>query len=105
MEVKDQLIEFKAGQFAVLEGEGLAKDGLPGGTIVYLAGDTFLRESEDDPYLFRRAFLAAKVVEYHIQVQDKPFLITAKHLARVEDFELAALTEAYEADFGDVKSE
>ncbi|SPF82114.1 hypothetical protein [Pseudomonas phage GP100] len=95
MEVK----EFKAGQFALIEGEGLAKDGLPGGTIVYLAGETLLRESEDDPYLLRRAFLAAKVVDYHIQVEDKPFLITNKNLAPVEDFELAALEEVYHSDF------
>lgn len=95
MEVK----EFKAGEFAQINGSALAKDGLPDGTLVYLAGDTFIRECEEDPYLFRRAFLAAHIHEYHIQVQDKPFLITAKDLGPVEDFELAILEEAYLEDF------
>lgn len=96
MEVK----EFNAGQFALIEGHDLTADGLPEGTIVYLAGDTFIRESEDDPYLFRRAFLAARVQEYHIQVEEKPFLITAKNLSPVEEFEQAILVEAYLEDFG-----
>jgi len=91
--------EFKAGDFAQITGKELAKDGLPEGTLVYLAGDTFIREKEDDPYLFRRAFLAARIHEYHIQVQDKPFLITAKNLERPEEFELAILEEAYFEDF------
>jgi hypothetical protein len=91
--------EFSAGQFALIEGNDIAADGLPEGTIVYLAGETLIREVENDPYLLRRAFLAAKVVEYHIQVEDKPFLITNKNLAPVEEFELAALEEAYHSDF------
>lgn len=95
MEVK----EFNAGQFALIEGHDLTADGLPEGTIVYLAGETLIREVENDPYLLRRAFLAAKVTDYHIQVKDKPFLITNKNLTNVEDFELAALNEAYHSDF------
>lgn len=92
--------EFKPGDFATISGNELAKDGLTDGMIVYLAGDTLLRESEEDPYLFRKAFLAAEVQEYHINVQGKPFLITAKNLGPVEDFEQAILEEAYEEDFG-----
>lgn len=92
--------EFKAGEFVEIVGGSLEKDGLPEGTVVYLAGDTFIREREDDPYLFRRAFVAAKVVDYHIQADDKPFLITAKNLGEVDEGELAVLTEVYLADFG-----
>lgn len=97
--------EFKAGEFVEIVGGSLEKDGLPEGTVVYLAGDTFIREREDDPYLFRRAFVAAKVVDYHIQADDKPFLITAKNLGEVDDDELAVLTEVYLADFGDNEDE
>lgn len=96
MEVK----EFRAGEFAEIVGQALEKDGLPEGTAVYLAGDTFIRESEEDPYLFRRAFVAAKVVDYHIQAEEKPFLITAKSLGELDEHELAVLNEVYLADFG-----
>lgn len=97
MEVK----EFKAGEFAEIVGGHIEKDGLPEGMVVYLAGDTFIRESEDDPYLFRRAFVAARVLDYHIQADEKPFLITAKSLGEVDEDEVAVLTEVYVADFGD----
>lgn len=99
MEAKEQPFEFKAGMFAAIVGDGLEADGLSDGSYVYLAGDTFIRETEEDPYLFRRAFIAAQVVNYHIQVEEKPFLITAKDLDDVGEVALAALTETYEEDF------
>lgn len=95
MEVK----EFKVGEFAAIVGDGLKADGLWDGSFVYLAGDTFIRETEADPYLFRRAFIAARVVDYHIQAEEKPFLITAKDLDEVGQLDLALLIEMYENDF------
>lgn len=92
--------EFKSGEFVRVVGDELKENGIEDGTYLYLAGDTFIREREDDPYLFRRAFVAAKVVDYHIQANDKPFLITAKNLGEVDEDELAVLTEVYLADFG-----
>lgn len=92
--------EFKSGEFVRVVGDELKENSIEDGTYLYLAGDTFIREREDDPYLFRRAFVAAKVVDYHIQADDKPFLITAKNLGEVEEHELAVLTEVYLADFG-----
>jgi len=92
--------EFKSGEFVRVVGDELKENGIEDGTYLYLAGDTFIREREDDPYLFRRAFVAAKVVDYHIQADDKPFLITAKNLGEVNKDVLAVLTEVYLADFG-----
>jgi hypothetical protein len=92
-------IEFKTGDFAQVEGDELAENGIPHGSFLYLAGDTFIRESEDDPYLFRRAFVAARVVDYHIQAEEKPFLITAKNLVDVTLDDRGYLTATYEADF------
>lgn len=92
-------IEFKSGDFAQIQGDDLAEHGIVDGSYIYLAGDTFVRENEEDPYLFRRAFIAAKVIDTHIQADDKPFLITAHNLIDVGEGALAALVAAYEADF------
>lgn len=99
MEAKEQPFEFKTGMFAAIVGEGLAENGLSDGSFVYLAGDTFIRETEADPYLFRRAFIAARVDKYHVMVEEKPFLITAKDLGEVGNLDLAILVEMYENDF------
>lgn len=93
--------EFKSGDFAQVEGNDLEENGIPHGSFLYLAGDTFIRETEDDPYLFRRAFVAARVVDYHINVDEKPFLITAKNLIDVSQEDSAVLLATYEADFSD----
>jgi hypothetical protein len=92
-------IEFKTGDFAQVSGDDLAEHGIPEGSFLYLAGDTFLRETEEDPYLFRRAFIAARVIETHIQADEKPFLITAKNLVDVDEEDLKVLVAAYESDF------
>lgn len=92
-------IEFKSGDFAQVEGTDLEENGIPDGSFLYLAGDTFIRETEDDPYLFRKAFVAARVIDYHIQVEEKPFLITAKNLIDVSEEDGTLLVATYEADF------
>ncbi|MNV26225.1 hypothetical protein D3C71_1173420 [compost metagenome] len=94
-------IEFKTGDFVQVQGDSLEGNGIPAGSFLYLAGDTFIRESEDDPYLFRRAFVAARVVDLHIQANEKPFLITAKNLVDVSENDLGALVATYEQDFGE----
>ena len=93
-------IEFKSGDFVQVQGKDLEENGIPEGSFLYLAGDTFIRETED-LYLYRKAFIAALVVDYHIQADEKPFLITAKNLASVSDEDLGTLTATYEADFKD----
>lgn len=94
-------IEFKSGDFAQVEGTDLEENGIPEGSFLYLAGDTFIRETEDDPYLFRKAFVAARVVDFRIQVDEKPFLITAKNLIDVSEEDYGVLRATYEADFGE----
>ncbi|MNN96040.1 hypothetical protein D3C81_2149560 [compost metagenome] len=51
--------------------------------------------------MFRRAFVAARVVDLHIQANEKPFLITAKNLVDVSENDLGALVATYEQDFGE----
>lgn len=91
--------EFKAGDFVTIVGTDLEKDGIPEGSHLYLAGDTFIKETPDDPYLYRKAFVAARVIDHHIMADEKPFLVTAKNFSEVESWTLAALVAMYESDF------
>jgi len=94
-------IEFKTGDFAQVATADLEEHGIPAGSFLYLAGDSFIRECEEDPYLFRRAFIAARVIDYHIQANEKPFLITAKNLIDVSEEDEKALTAMYVEDFSE----
>lgn len=91
----------KAGDFALVISDKLAEHGIEKLSYVYLAGDTLLPESEEDPYLYRKYFIAARVVDHSIQANEKPFLVNAVDLEKVKGLDLAKLTSQYELDFGD----
>lgn len=97
--------EFKAGEFVQIVGRDLEKDGILEGSYLYLAGDTFIPETPDDIYLYRKVFVAAKVIDYHIQADSKPFLVTAKNFGTIDEGELELLNAVYEADFKEESDE
>lgn len=99
MEVKEAM-EVKAGDFVQVTTKNLEKDGIPQGSYLYLAGDTLIRESEEDPYLYRKVFVAARINDYHINAEEKPFLVAGASLAHVDDDEEVRLTTIYNEDFG-----
>lgn len=101
MEVK----EFKSGEFVRVVGDDLKENGIEDGSFLYLAGDTFIREQQEDPYLFRKAFVAAQVNGYHIDTENKPFLVTAKNFGDVDERDLLLLQEVYLSDFGEEEEE
>lgn len=92
-------MEVKAGEFVQVVVDTLEKDGIPKGSYLYLAGDSLIRETED-PYLYRKVFVAARVNDYHINAEEKPFLVAGASLAHVSDEEEERLTETYNEDFG-----
>lgn len=92
-------MEFKSGEFVSVASKELEKHGIYEDSYLYLAGDTLVPETEDDPYLFRKVFIAARVVDYHIQAHEKPFLVNAKHFAKLPESEVAMLQAVYEEDF------
>lgn len=93
-------MEVKTGEFVEVVVSTLEKDGIPQGSYLYLAGETLIRESEVDPYLFRKVFIAARVKDYHINAEEKPFLVAGTSVTHVSDDEEVKLTETYNEDFG-----
>lgn len=90
----------ETGNFAMVANSSLVKDGLEEFSIVFLVGEGLLPESEEDPYLLRRYFLAAPVVDNHIKVDAAPFLINPKDFIKVSEETETILQAQYEADFG-----
>ena len=93
-------MEVKAGDFVEVVVDTLEKDGIAQGSQLYLAGDTLVRESEVDPYLYRKVFVAARINDGHINAEEKPFLVRGESLVRVTDEEEVRLTTIYNEDFG-----
>lgn len=92
-------MEVKAGEFVQVVVDTLEKDGIPKGSYLYLAGDSLIRETED-PYLYRKVFVAARINDYHINAEEKPFLVAGSSVTHVSDEEEVKLTETYNEDFG-----
>lgn len=92
-------MEVKAGEFVEVVVDTLEQDGIPKGSYLYLAGDSLIRETED-PYLYRKVFVAARVNDYHINAEEKPFLVAGSSVTHVSDEEEVKLTETYNEDFG-----
>lgn len=96
MEIK----ELKSGDFVEVVVDTLEKDGIPQGSYLYLAGDTLIREDANDPYLYRKVFVAARINDYHINATEKPFLVAGSSLAALPDSEVERLEVVYKEDFG-----
>lgn len=92
--------QVKAGEFVEVVVNTLEKDGIAQGSYLYLAGDTLIRESEEDPYLFRKVFVAARVKDYHIDAEEKPFLVQGSSVVPVTQAEYERLEAVYKEDFG-----
>jgi hypothetical protein len=96
--------EVQVGQFAeVLDGT-LGTYGVKKGDIVYLAGDSLVRVDED-PYHFRKIFLAAFLKGKHIDLDVKPFTIDGKRLKPVSTAKQTRLDEVRLADFAKQETE
>ena len=90
--------EVKAGQFVIVQDGSYGQYGVKKNDVVYLAGDTLVRYNED-PYAFRKIFLAAFVKDGHIDVEAKPFTIDGKRLKAVSVGKQAKLDAIRNADF------
>jgi len=90
----------EVGQFCEVLDSKLAEYGVLKGTIVYVAG-SFMDPYEDDPYLYRKKFVAAFVKDGHIQSKEKPFIVDAKRLSPVSKVKQDKFDAIKNADFGD----
>ena len=90
--------EVKAGDFVEVLDGSYGQYGVKKGDVVYLAGDAFVRVDED-PYHFRKIFLAAFLKFGHIDVEAKPFTIDGKRLKPVSTAKQAKLDAIRNQDF------
>ncbi len=91
----------KVGQFCKVKVSSLSKYGVQKGDKVYLAGDFQSPIYESDPYVTRRLFIAARVIDDHISdtPETKPFTINGLSLTPVDEAEQARLQTILESDF------
>lgn len=75
----------------------LAEWGINVGDTLFLIGDGFV--PQEDPYSFRKCFLALPVKDGHIITTHQPWAIDPKAIKHVSDEEQARLTEIKEKDF------
>lgn len=89
------------GQFVKVINDNFVEYGIEKGSYLYLAGSTFIPEKEQDPYLYRLVFTAARVVDGHIQADEKPFLIQGSSVELAEEDKVEEFQRLYEEDFGE----
>lgn len=89
----------EVGQFCRVQDSTYAEHGVKKGDIVYLAGDTYVMVSEDDPYAYRKVFLAAWMDGDHIDIEKGCFTIDGKRLKGVTKPKQAKLDSIKAEDF------
>lgn len=80
-------------KFATVVSDNLGDKDLPQGTLVYVAGSYTLPDCEEDPYLYRKVFVVAKVVD-DIIVQEHGWLVDGVSLEMLQDEVEVARLEA-----------
>ena len=56
------------------------EENLAEGDVVYLCGEGYAPETEDDPYLHRKLYVVARMDGDHVLVDNKPLLIRGNSL-------------------------
>jgi len=89
----------EVGMFATVKGSRYVDYGIQGGDIMYVAGEMMTAITEKDPYLYRKLFVAARVVEGHVQAADKPLSMDGTNLKPVSKNRQKKLYAQFEKDF------
>lgn len=93
------MTEVFTGNFAVVQDDTFKEHGISQGDKVYIAGETLVRVTEEDPYEFRKIFLAAFLKGKHIDLERKPFTIDGKRLVPVDEVTQKRLDKVRISDF------
>ena len=91
----------EVGDFVTVQDSGFAEYGVRKNDLVYLAGDSIVSVSADDPYALRRIFIAAKTKDGHVLSEEKAFTIDGKRLKKVSKAKQEKLKAVMQEDFGD----
>ena len=91
----------EVGKFCTVMNDNLEEHGICKGDIVYVAGDMFVPESEEDVYVMRRIYLGAKMDGDRIKALDGAFTISGHSLEHVDEFTQTRLDKQRVADFSE----
>jgi hypothetical protein len=91
--------EIKTGMFCTVETSDYCQYGIKRGNLVYVYGEFMSRLSEDDPYAFRKLFIATKTIERHVTDSEKPFTVDGDNLKPVKKTAQERLEKLLEGDF------
>lgn len=89
----------EVGQFCKVMNSRYVDYGIKKYDIVYLAGEMMVPLKEEDPYLHRKLFVAAYVVDGHVQGDKKPISVDGLTLGPVSKPKQAELKAIMEEDF------
>lgn len=95
----------QVGDFCVMQDDTFTKYGVAKGDEMLIVGDHMMRSSEEDPYAFRKVFIAAFVKDDDVLVDKQPFLIDAKRLEKVDEARQNYLMGNYELAMKDREGE
>lgn len=87
------------GMFVTVKGSRYVDYGIEGGDLVYVAGEMMTPITEKDPYLYRKLFIAAKMVDGHVQASEKPLSMDGVNLKPVSKSKQKKLYAQFEKDF------
>ena len=91
--------EIKTGMFCTVETSDYCEHGVKRGNLVYVYGEFMSRLSQEDPYAFRKLFLATKTQERHVVDSNKPFTIDGANLKPVKKAAQERLQKILEDDY------
>lgn len=94
-----KLIE--VGQFCRVIDSTYVEYGVKKDDVVYIAGDSVVAVSEDDPYELRRVFVAAWMKGDHIDIEKGAFTIDGKRLKPCTKGKQARLDAIKDEDFSE----
>ena len=89
----------EVGMFAHIKCGRYAEYGLLKGDIVYIAGEMMVALSAEDPYAYRKLFVAAYTEDGHVLDKKKPLSIDAVNLRPVSTGKQKSLYAQFEKDF------
>lgn len=91
--------EIKTGMFCTVDTSDFCQYGVKRGNLVYVYGEFMSRVCEDDPYAFRKLFIATKTKERHVVDSNKPFTIDGSKLTPVKKAAQERLQKLLEEDY------
>ena len=92
----------KSGDFCKVATSKYAEFGVKRGDVVYIAGDYWSPIEEEDPYVYRKLFVAAQTRHGHVQGDGKefpPFTCNGLYLKNVSKKNQAWYKEVLDQDY------